>query len=191
MRLFVCSHVSAPVADSYDRQIGALIRAHPGRLRPVPPGSAHVTFAFLGTIPDHFVPAVVACVTPAAVRTHTAMPIHMSFPVVLFGASEARLICAPIDAGADAVTSIAHDICARLTSLEFVRDLAPFRSAHVTLARFRKRTAKRFARPLVAALADGAVREANDILRGVQIMASTLTASGPVYSVVADLPFQG
>jgi 2'-5' RNA ligase len=190
MRLFVGSHLSAALADSYQRQIGALVSTHRDILRPIPARSAHVTYAFLGTIPDHFVPAIVASLSFVAARA-PAVSIHMSLPVVLFGGSEARLICAPIDIGGDVVVSLAHDIQVRLNSLEFIRDVAPFRSAHITLARFRKRTARRLSRRLVTALAGGAVAEANDILRGVQITASTLTSSGPVYSVVADLPFLG
>lgn len=189
VRLFVCSHIGAAAQESYATQVTALVRRFPALLRRIPENSAHLTWAFLGEVPESAVSAVVDLIAAIA-RVHSPVRVHLTVPSVLFGGFDARLISAPVARGSDVVCRIAVEMHAALSQRSFVGSLPPFRSAHVTLARFRKGTKRRAARPIIEALEAGAIAPRDDVLAGVQVMSSILGPAGPRYSVIADLPFR-
>jgi 2'-5' RNA ligase len=192
MRLFVCSLLQAANQDFYDQRVADLVGGTGDRLRPIPQGSAHITYAFLGETDPILLDAIRVAV--GHVGPHYApIPIRLGPPAILFARSEPRLVCAHVIHGAPPLRQLTADIAMGLESIRPGTSLAPARSPHVTLARFRRGAGPEDARVVIAALtaagSAGATRD--DTVASIQIMSSTLGRDGPSYTVIADVPLAG
>lgn len=192
MRLFVCSLLNAGNQAFYDRHVADLARAAGGRLRPIPQGSAHLTYTFLGETDDARVEGI-----PSALESigghYAAIPVRFGSPAILFARAVPRLVCAHVIHGASVIRQLTADIAMALESVCPGTSLAPARSPHVTLARFRRDAGAQDARVVLAALdaASRADRTREDSIASAQIVSSTLGPHGPVYTVVTDVPLRG
>lgn len=184
MRLFIATFLSEANQAWYGDLAVEWCRRFPRSLRAVPAGSVHVTYAFLPHVDMERVGVVSSAIAVAAAAAGP-VAVGLEKPGVLWAGSVPRLVEARIGPGAGGVLTIARWI------EEGVRGSAPelecraARSAHVTLARFRRGTAAADARR-AGAMLGGEPR--GDELRAVSLVESRLTAAGPVYRVVADHP---
>jgi 2'-5' RNA ligase len=188
MRLFVASLLGSNRQSFYERALGELVHGHGDILRAIPPGSAHVTWVFISQMEEAALTAVRAAVESAAGR-HRPFDIALGPPFVLFGGAEARLVAAPITSGEAPLELLATDLLAATRSALPGVELSGMKSAHVTLARFRKHTRRSAAHAVVETLA----RDAAKLSAGpgridcVQIMSSELTQTGPIYRVRTEI----
>jgi 2'-5' RNA ligase len=192
MRLFVCSLLQSANQDFYDRRVADLVGATGGRLRPIPQGSAHITYAFLGETDPTLVGAIRAAVESVAAH-YTSTAIRLGPAAILFARSEPRLVCTHVIHGAAPLRQLTADIAVGLESARPGTSLAPARSPHVTLARFRRGAGPADARVVLAALAaaDPASATREETIAFVQVVSSTIGREGPVYTVLADVPMGG
>jgi 2'-5' RNA ligase len=191
MRLFACTLLGSSDRAFYDATVGQLVELHGRLIRPIPSQSAHVTYAFIAHLDSERLAVAVEALESAAARLEPAR-VTIGDPEVRFAGREARLIDAPIVDGGVALARIAGEIA---DALEAALPGAPInrsRSPHVTLARFRRGTTRRLAQPVVATLAQGDTptpRHAR--FTDVQLVSSELTASGPIYDVLASVALGG
>ena len=192
MRLFVCSFLNPERQAFYHRRIRRLVEDSSGLLRPVPSESAHLTYAFLKDVPDASVGDIVHAVRGAACR-HRTVEIAMGPLSVMYAGREARLVYVPLIKGEPQLSLVTADI---FDALDAVRPRIPVdrtRSFHITLARFRRRTARRAARVVEDLLEcdAGEVAGRHDHMDTAQVVSSDLTPSGPLYTVRGEAPFSG
>lgn len=187
MRLFVCTVLSAANQEFYRGRMADLIASTGALLRPIPEHSAHLTYAFLQHPDEGVLESVVHAVAEAG-GAHSAVPVRLAPPVVLFGRSEARLVLAQVLDGAAALADLSADITAAIRRFAPHADVADRHAPHVTLARFRRRTPRASAAAVVHALARGAAGASReDRVAAVQTMASELGPGGPRYAVRAQV----
>lgn len=188
MRLFACTLLSPPRQAAYERAMAALIASAGGVLRPIPGGSAHLTYAFVGAAPPERLGDLAAAMRTVAAR-HPPIAIRFGAPHVLYGGAEARLICAPVARGGMPLSALAADVVAVLARELSAAAVKGSRSHHVTLARFRNRTRRAEARGVVRALGREVIADDDDeALSRLQLMSSALTPAGPVYMPIVDVP---
>jgi 2'-5' RNA ligase len=201
MRLFVCSLLGDDAQEFYRRHFAEPIATSGGLLRGIPPGSAHITHAFMGHVPAEVSLAAIADVVAAVAARHEAIAIRLGPPAVQYARAEARLVYAPVIEGAAAISSLTADIARELGRVAGLGCVDGSKSPHVTLARFRKETHRRAALPILDMLT---VRRGSDVARDVvrdlvrddriaevQVVASELTPAGPRYDVKARLALGG
>jgi 2'-5' RNA ligase len=186
MRLFVCSFLGDDAQEFYRRHFAEPIAASGGLLRSIPPRSAHITYAFMGDVPDASLASIADTVATVAAR-HDAIALRLGPPEIQYARAEARLVYAPLIEGAAAITALTSDIAGELTRVAGLGRVDGSKSPHVTLARFRKQTHRRAALPLLDALTRSRVGDVvrYDRIAEVQIIASELTPAGPRYDVKA------
>jgi 2'-5' RNA ligase len=191
MRLFVCSLLGDDTQDFYRRHFAEPIAASRGLLRSIPPRSAHITYAFMGDVPDTSLPLIADAVGAVAAR-HEAIAIRLGAPEIQLARAEARLVYAPLIEGATAISNLTAEIAGELTRVAGLGRVDGSKSPHVTLARFRKQTHRREALPLLDTLTRNRVGDVvrDDRIAEVQVVASELTPSGPRYDVKARLPLR-
>lgn len=183
MRVFACSLLSPDAQALCRRQIERVISASGGLLRSVPPGSAHLTHAFVSHAPDDRIAELIGAIETVAAR-HRAFDIRFDTPFVLYGGSEARLVCAPVTSGIAALSSLAADCVGELTGVLSRDAVSSSKSQHVTLARFRKRTPRREGRQIEKHLSG--IASYGDRVTRLQLMVSQLAPAGPVYTPLVD-----
>jgi len=192
VRLFVCSLLGDDAQELYRRHFAETIAASGGLLRSIPPRSAHITYAFLGDVPDAALAAIADAVGVVAAR-HDAIAITLGPPDIQFARAEARLVYAPVIEGAAAISSLTTDIARECERAAGLGRVDGSKSPHVTLARFRKQTHRRAALPLLDTLTRtraGDLIVCHDRIAEVQVVASELTPAGPRYDVKARLPLR-
>jgi 2'-5' RNA ligase len=181
MRAFVAAMLDAPAQDACAGLVERCLGRTGPILRPVPPGSAHLTLAFMASLPEIAVDEVAASLREVAV-SHDAIAATLGPPAILRSGREARLVHAPVDTGRAAVARLAAHVNAasrrRLPDLE-VRDTP---APHVTLARFRRGTRWRDLLDLAAWL-DHELGEWHlpVTIDAMHVIESVLTAAGPRY----------
>src|SRR5215471_1618137 len=99
MRLFACTFLSPAHQAACDRLAMLLTEAHGRLVRPIPALSAHVTYAFIGHLDATLLPRAIEVLQSAAATLDT-VDVDIDAPAVLFAKREARLVHAPITAGA-------------------------------------------------------------------------------------------
>lgn len=190
MRLFACSLLGTSQRAFYDAAVAQLVERHPDRLRAIPRDSAHVTYSFLGHLPSPSLSTAVDALRSAAAAT-PPVAVTIGIPEVLFAGREARLIHAPIIDGARQLAELSERITRALEGALPGVAISQSRSAHVTLARFRRGTARRLAEPVVEALAKAGVNIRSDRFTAVHLISSELSGPSPVYATQASIPFGG
>lgn len=189
MRAFLGTFLNESNQAFYHALVGRVIGAHPGVLRRIPDASAHLTWVFIGELPDAQGDAVRAAVTAVAAR-HDAIPIQLGPPRVLTAGPTPRLICADVVGGTYEVRRLADDLATGLRALLPDTSPDPMKSPHVTLARFRREATRGDGRAMTATLAGPGFADATaeDRLDRVLLVASTLAPGGSVYTVVEECP---
>ena len=181
MRAFVCTYLDAEWQARCHAVIDQLVASSEGRLRSVPQGTAHLTYAFIAALPDEQLPALIGAVAKASARV-PALRVTLGPPSILYGGSEARLVHLPAVDGREALANLARTLAdATRDALPGV-DVTPTPAPHVTLARFRRRTRKRDARGVEDAIARHHATLRMDIdVAEVHIVESRIGAGGPQY----------
>lgn len=190
MRLFVASFLSPDDRAFYDEAVATLVARARGNLRAIPRGSAHVTLAFLGDVPEPDVAAVTTAIA-RALDGRPAIAARIGVPALLRARRLPRLIVAPVTAGAAHVADVSGAIAAALRQLPPLAARPDPKAAHVTLARVGPRATPRDGDPLEAALREMDLRPRDLRLTRVQLVASTLTPDGAQYRTLEAWPLLG
>lgn len=185
MRVFVGSLLDIPHQQACRAVIATLLTASGGRLRSIPPDTAHLTCAFLPTLPDADLPALQMAVA-AVVAATPPIDIALGRPVVQYARDEARLVHLPLTIGADAFAGMALAITETIQAALPPASVTATRSPHVTLARFGRGARRRDAQPVEDAIARelGGWRMEGRVTV-VQVVESQLTPAGARYIVRA------
>lgn len=185
MRVFVGSLLDVPHQQECRAVIATLLTASGGRLRGIPPDTAHLTCAFLPALPERDLPALQMAVV-AAVASTPPIDIELGRPVVQYGRDEARLVHLPLTMGADAFAGMTQALTDVIKAALPQASVAATRAPHVTLARFARGTPRRAARGLEEILArDLADVRIEACVGSVQVIESQLTSAPPLYVVRA------
>ena len=155
-------------------------------LRWVAPDRLHLTVKFLGSTPEHVVPALITVLQSVAHR-------HVGVPMVVRGAGAFPTLRQPsvVWAGVDPAPRLEllqHDVEAALADLGFPLEGRTFRP-HVTLARVKAPLAVPAARALRAAVRRFRFVSEDDA-SSLDLMQSSLTQRGPSYRCVASAPLR-
>jgi 2'-5' RNA ligase len=188
MRAFVCSYLDPALQTRCREVIDALARASGGGLRGVPDGTAHLTYAFIASLPDERLPHLVQAVTQAAAAAGVTT-VGLGRPDVLYGRAEARLVYLPVVDGRESLARLARVMTdAARAALPGV-DVALTPAPHVTLARFRRGIRRREAREVEEAIArTPAMRPWSMRVGAVQVVESVTDPSGARYLVRGVAP---
>ena len=176
------SFIAINLPDTVKTNLGAII----GRLRPtvppakwVAPSNLHLTLKFLDEISEDQIGPLTQAIQRGLAK-HPAI----NFRIGGFGAfpsdRRARVFWVGISEGADALVTLAASIDKEVVKLGFTPEERPF-SAHITLARLREPA------PLVGMLGVASATGYNSppiSVAQVDLMQSSLTPSGSVYSVL-------
>lgn len=183
MRAFVGSRLSEHDEAELDAACRLLVEAGAGRLRAVPVGTLHLTYAFLAVLPDDRLASAANVVDGVArdVRVHA---VTFGAPSVLYGGREARLVLLPATEGAEWLATLSRRVAAALAAtLPDVR-VSATPAPHVTIARFRRGTLRQQASGVTTAIAERlAAFRLTTVVDAVQVFESELTASGPRYRI--------
>ena len=183
MRLFVGTFLGLHNQAFYQAHIRHLVGRHRDVLRGAPDGSAHLTYAFIPDMDEGLVSRLLAT-TADVVGRRQAFDIQLSPPLVLCSGGRPRLVCAELAKGADDARWLAAELSVALRVM--APDLRPSRSPHVTLARFRKDATRVDADAVARSLSLSESKV--DRVTLVQVVASVLTPSGPVYTTKGEAP---
>jgi 2'-5' RNA ligase len=190
MRLFVAAVLSHKNQRRLRAPIDRLVQAHADLLRATPDGTLHLTLAFMGRAGAGDV-ATIGDAMEQAARDRAPLTIDLSAPRVLRARQDPRLVLLPVTVGAGPLEALIRDlhraIMGRLPSLE----LSSAKSAHVTLARFRKHARASDARAVEQSLTQAGIASLvlRDEVRDIRLFESTLTASGPEYRELSRAEF--
>jgi 2'-5' RNA ligase len=189
VRLFIGTFLSESNQRAYGQLVESLSLRHVDLVRGVPAGSAHLTYAFCADAPDDRVNGIAGAVSETTSQ-HRSFTIRLAPPRILFSRSTPRLICAGVVAGEAALRRLAVDLATNLQRVGSGLPWKPSKAPHVTLARFRKNARRSDAQGLMRTLmnAGDAFVGREDRIAQVMVVASELTASGPVYRIKAQLP---
>lgn len=182
MRLFVAVVLSHENRQRLRAPIDRLVQAHADVLRATPDGTSHLTLAFMGRA-DATDVAVIGDAMQEVAEQQAPFTIEIAAPHVLRARQDPRLVLLPVTAGAGPLAALMRNlhraITGRLPSLE----LSSAKSAHVTLARFRKHARASDARAVEQSLTPSGIASLvlRDDVRDIRLIESTLTSSGPHY----------
>ncbi len=209
MRLFIASGFSAPVLAGI-RDLQEFAKPLLGNaVKWVEPGNIHLTYAFLGDVPQTSLPAIMKSIDAAAEtfgRTRVTLGGLGAFPSF----ERPRVLWLGFEEGRDALKDIAVKICGDLTAVGFV--FGHEFSAHITIARVnpsrsvqdatigvlpetggksllsrgQKSDLKTGPDSAALALLAGKAQELNasDIVASLDLMESRLTSAGPRYQML-------
>ena len=186
MRLFYASFLSPESIRVYDELVAGWIAGHLGSLRAVPPGSQHLTLAFLGDLPDSELPAAREILNDLA--SEPSFPFSLGTPRVLRGRGGPRLICADLTCGKERVVQLQDLLARELAERMPERGIRP-KPPHVTLARFARGADREAVRGVERELSRIGFPARDDRIAAIHLVRSTLTPQGPIYRSVgrADL----
>lgn len=190
MRLFVAVVLSHENQRRLRAPIDRLVQAHADVLRAAPDGTWHLTMAFMGRAGAQDA-ATIGDAMEQVARERAPFTIDLSDPRVLRARQDPRLVLLPLAVESPQMEALMRElyrsITARLPSLE----VSSAKSAHVTLARFRKHARASDARAVEQSLmhADIASLVLHDEVRDIRLFESTLTASGPEYRELSRAEF--
>jgi len=186
VRAFIGTFLSVANQEAADTFGVRIVEASRGGLRPVPRRSSHITHVFIGEVGEELATVIAAdldnLLTPLA-----RVPFRLGRPEVIRGGREPRLVLAPVDVGRALLADVARQIADRLRRHASLAALAPARSPHVTLARFRRGATPGDARLVMDWLGRPEIDPSWhwDALDEIQLVRSDLTPKGPLYEVVA------
>ena len=183
--MFVASFLPLDVRARYDECVERLTARADRRLRAIPKDTAHITHAFLGEVRD-LAPERLAEDIVRAVEAKPAIAITLGSPQVLRIGRVPRLVLAPIDDGAEAISALSRSIVLALRAHPQFASLPFPKAPHVTLARFRKDAGSADAGRVEDLLGQPEFRITSSArIDSVQLMSSVLTGPAPVYEMLA------
>lgn len=185
MRLFLASFLSPEIAGTYESLIADVISDVPGTLRPVPPGTIHLTMVFLGDVAD--ADLAICFRGLETVQEFESFEFTLNPPRILFSRRSPRLVCVDVATGSRRIAMLQQSLYERLSD-NLQQSLARPKPPHVTLARFRKHTDRDAARRVDESLSRrfDSKRTRSGRLSGVQLVKSTLTPKGPTYESIGE-----
>ena len=183
MRLFLATFLNPTNQAFYHRLDRDLVKRHGNVLRAIPADSAHITYAFISELHETVVGDLATAISETT-RTWQAFDVELGPPQVVRSVGKPRLVCADLVRGATEVTRLTADLSA--TARTISPGLRASRAPHVTLARFRRHATRSDAQAVSSSLSHGENRV--DRVMAVQIVASVLTPSGPVYTTMGEIP---
>ena len=185
MRLFYASFLDSVNMLTYESLVDRVSSAVPGVIRTIPNKTHHLTMAFLGEVEDKDLDRCLQTLESPAVKH--AFGYSLAPPRILYSRRSPRLICADAEDGEERIISLQSTL--RTAFLEhFPEAQIRAQSPHITLARFKRNSHPRVARPVSEALSSltGFDLPRSDRLTSVHLVKSTLTSSGPVYESLAE-----
>jgi 2'-5' RNA ligase len=192
MRLFVCTFLNGDNQPFYGRLASALVAAGAGSLRPIPSGSAHVTYAFLRDVEAERQGDVVEAMETVA-PLHPPIAIRLGPPEVRYARARPRLVSVDVIDGGSIIQRLTADVAAELMRRCPGTIVDQARSPHVTIARFWRHAGREATRAVAGEVSASpwAHDTRPDLVSRMQVVSSALTPQGPVYAVVADIPLGG
>lgn len=181
MRAFVGTLLTAADAAAIAAMTAALLEAGGGRLRAVPAGALHLTYLFIGELPEDGLDATSRAIADA---TRDVPPASVTFgaPHILYGGRDARLVLLPATEGAEWLAALARRVAAAVADALPALALSVTPAPHVTVARFRRGTARGAARSVETVISERlAGFRCPSRIDAVQIVESRLAAGGPTY----------
>jgi len=182
MRLFLGTFLNPANQAFCHRLDRELVKHHGNVLRAIPADSAHITYAFISELHETLVGDLVTAISETT-RRWQAFEVELGSPQVVRSAGMPRLVCADLVRGATEVSRLTADLST--TARTISPDLRVSRAPHVTLARFRRHSTRSDAQAVSSSLSRGESRV--DRVMAVQIVASVLTPSGPVYTRMGEI----
>jgi 2'-5' RNA ligase len=191
MRAFIGTLLRESSQQFYHQLTGVLVAEHGDALRSVPDGSVHLTYIFIAALDDSQRDAVLSAIVHVAAR-HRPIDIGFNGPTVLMAGRTPRLVCANVGIGAEEVRRLASDLAEAIRGVLPALDISPMKSPHITLARFRRSASRSAAKAVSAAMAEPRLARASvrEHIESIQLIESTLTQSGSIYTVVDSRPLQ-
>jgi len=185
MRLFLASFLSSENTQAYDSLVAGVISDAPDTIRPVPPGTQHLTIVFLGDVADDDVPGCLQALE--SVREIDAFSFALSTPRIMFARRSPRLVCVDLASESERVSALQKHLHRELSE-RLSTPITPPKPSHITLARFRKNASREAARRVAESftIRDGTSGVRADHLTKVQLVKSTLTPKGPIYESVGE-----
>lgn len=182
MRLFVAIVLSLDNQRRLRAPIDQLVQAHADVLRATPDGMLHLTMAFMGRVGGQDVAAIGEAMHQVA-QQRSPFRIELAASRILRARQDPRLVLLPVVDGAGPLEALAHHLHRAITARLPSVGLSPAKSAHVTLARFRKHARASDARAVEQSLTQAGVASLvlHDEVRDIRLFESTLTAAGPHY----------
>ena len=185
MRLFVCTYLSAETQTAFRHLCAPLIGRDRRLLRPVPADSLHITYVFFAEVAEERCPEIGAVTARVAERQAT-FDIRFGPPAILYGGGDARLVMAPVAEGAQELARLASALATALRTAVQIPAFKQTEHFHVTLARFRKGTTRSAATVIADALQSSSLPRREPITH-LQVVASQLTARGPLYTTLETI----
>jgi 2'-5' RNA ligase len=183
VRVFLGSVFGPDHQAYYWKFASALARGFPHALRPVPEGSVHLTYVFVGDAAEESL-AAMADAARTIGAAHPPFAITLGAPQVRWIGRVPRLIEAPVLGGAGETRALASALTESLRATDPGLDLDPLKAPHATLARFRKRATRSDARTVASAM-HAEPRHAT--VDRVSIIVSRLTPAGPIYDIRGEV----
>jgi len=191
IRAFIAIELSGELKEMLARTGRDLAtRIPPAAVRWVKPAAMHLTLQFLGDTPAGRLDAVTRAIEAA---TLGVPPITMTtgglgcFPNL----RRPRVVWVGIVEPSGHLAQLKHAIDRELEPLGFKPERRPF-SPHLTLGRVHKRAGREDARRLGHVIESTALADVGRMTaQAVRLIRSDLRPSGPIYTVLARLPFRG
>ena len=176
-RAFIAAQLPPEVKARVSEELARLKKLVPSGVKWVDPGTAHLTLAFLGSVPDPRIPAI-AGVLDAACAESPVMQLATgglgSFPP----ARKPRVLWLGLDGDTDALSMTADRLWDALEAEGFTRERRAFKP-HVTLGRARGKGVIRLPEDaLEETSAEGAAFQVSELV----LFGSELTPSGPIHT---------
>ena len=190
MRLFVAVDLDPPAREAVAGAIAAL-RRHPvigaASVKWVEPRNLHLTLRFLGEVEAGAAEAAAGALTPASPLPafRTALGPFGTFPA----RGAPRVIWVGVREGAAALGALRDEVARRLMPLGYAPEGQAYRP-HLTLGRVR-RSGGTLRAALTAATAAFDLRQVSWSVCRAVLFESRLSAAGPAYRVVTEMPLGG
>jgi RNA 2',3'-cyclic 3'-phosphodiesterase len=185
IRTFVAAEIP-PSLEKRVRELIGLLRAGDADVKWVAPGTVHLTFKFLGNVPNVEIPDVCRAVESAC-QEMDPISVKLAGAGAFPDAQRARTVWVGVQEGAEALVQLQSRIDAALAKIGFVPERRRFHP-HLTIGRLRRGSSDpdQLAE-LIQQHADFAV--GTMYVDEVVVFASSLDRSGPSYDALARVPF--
>jgi 2'-5' RNA ligase len=191
MRLFVAVVLSHVNQLRLRAPVDQLVKAHADVLRATPDGTLHLTMAFMGRADAQDVAAIGEAMQQVAQRC-APFAIELSAPRVLRVRQDPRLVLLPVVGDPPQMEALMRDLHRAVTDRLPSLEVSSAKSAHVTLARFRKHARASDARVVEQSLAQAGVASLvlHEEVRDIRLFESQLGAGGPRYRNLQNAPLR-